>query len=208
MTWHHVPSWIQRLYPKRKWRYDDGSRKVYLTFDDGPVPGATDYVLDALAEKSMKATFFMVGDNIRKNPGLARRVLEEGHSIGNHTFNHLNGWKTSKSEYLQNVQLSTRITEEVLGVTPKVFRPPYGLITSSQAKELTKVFDLVMWDVLSGDYQQRINPEQVKSKTRHWCSPGSIVLYHDQQKTRDILPKVLPDFLEFLIFADLHSSSI
>ncbi len=206
MAWHYVPGWIQNFYPDRMWRKENSSDQIYLTFDDGPVPGVTDYALDTLARMGMKATFFMVGDNVRKYPDLARRVLEEGHAIGNHTFNHLNGWRTSDQEYLDNVVQCSSIIKETLGIEPLVFRPPYGLASSSQAKEISKTMSVTMWDVLSGDYQKGISADQVLSKTKKYSTVGAIVLFHDQQKTMDMLPKVLPDYLDFLIEKNLKTA--
>jgi len=198
MAWHYVPGWIQKLYANRLWRNENSHHKIYLTFDDGPVPGVTDYVLDILAQRGMKATFFMVGDNVRKYPDLAKRVSEEGHTVANHTFNHLNGWRTSNRDYLENVEKCTRIIQDTLQVSPEFFRPPYGLMSSFQAKEVSLQMKVTMWDVLSGDYQKGISPQQVLEKTKKYSRPGSIVLFHDQQKTREMLPKVLLNYLDYL----------
>ena len=187
---------------------EEGQQNVFLTFDDGPVPGVTDYVLDALGSKDMKATFFMVGDNIKKYPDLAKRVMEEGHSIGNHTFNHLNGWKTRLEDYIDNVNRCNAIIAETLGFAPQLFRPPYGLLTTGQAKKVLESLDIVMWNVLSGDYQKGISSQQVFNKTCKYSRSGSIVLFHDQQKTKDIIPKVLPDYLAFLESRNLKSRSL
>ncbi|MDN3203037.1 polysaccharide deacetylase family protein [Algoriphagus sediminis] len=198
MAWHFVPSWTQRIYPNRLWRKENSQDEIYLTFDDGPVPGVTDYVLDILAQRGMKATFFMVGDNVRKYPDLAKRVAGEGHTVANHTFNHLNGWRTSNRDYLENVEECTKIIQDTLQVSPEFFRPPYGLISSFQAKEVSLQMKVTMWDVLSGDYQKGISPQQVLEKTKKYSRPGSIVLFHDQQKTREMLPKVLLNYLDYL----------
>lgn len=198
MVWHTVPKAVQLFFPRRIWEKDDPGNQVYLTFDDGPVAGVTDFVLNELAKRGQKATFFMVGDNLRKNPTLGKAVLESGHQIGNHTFNHLNGWKTADIEYFKNIQAFDQELENRLGIRTELFRPPYGLIRSSQAKAVLKSKKLIMWNVLSGDYDQRINPSRVLSKSINNTRPGSVVLFHDQQKTKETILKVLPEYLDFI----------
>lgn len=199
MIWHTVPELVQRLFPKRLWQKPATENTIYLTFDDGPVPGITDYVLGELSKRNQKATFFVVGDNIRKNPFLAREIVKAGHKLGNHTFNHLNGWKTEKSEYLKNIELCDSVLEEVLGVKTALFRPPYGLIKSSQAAEVSKSHQIVMWDMLSGDYNESLRPEVVLKKSIQHSKAGSIVVFHDQLKTQELLPKILPQYLDFIL---------
>lgn len=206
MVWHTVPRPVQMLFPKRTWEGDTLGNRVHLTFDDGPVVGVTDYVLNELAKRNQKATFFMVGDNIQKHPQLAGEVLNSGHGIGNHTFNHLNGWKTSDSDYLNNVLAFDRILEEKLGVRTVFFRPPYGSLKSSQAQCILESKKIVMWNVLSGDYDRSISPARILDKTKENTRSGSIVVFHDQQKTREVLPRVLPEFLDFLIERGLETS--
>ncbi len=198
MVWHSVPAIIQGVFPKRIWTGDATEEKVYLTFDDGPVPQVTDYVLNQLAKRNLTASFFMVGDNIRKHPELAEEVLAAGHRIGNHTYHHLNGWKTPDSEYLENVRSFDSLVEDKFGFRPDLFRPPYGLIKNSQAKALLASKKLIMWNVLTGDYDPRISPSVLLENTKKITRAGSIVLFHDQEKTKEILPKVLPDYLDFL----------
>lgn len=140
----------------------------------------------------------MVGDNVLKYPKLAAEVASAGHGIGNHTFNHLNGWKTSDRDYLENVWAFDRVLEEKLGIQTSLFRPPYGMARHSQAKAILGSKKIVMWSVLSGDYDAAISPFRILDQSRRNTRFGSIILFHDQQKTRDVLPKVLPDFLDFL----------
>lgn len=199
MFWHTVPKAVQLCFPRRIWSGDGSANQVYLTFDDGPVPEVTDFVLNELAKRGQKATFFMVGDNLRKFPTLSKEVLESGHQIGNHTFNHLNGWKTTYEDYLKNIQAFDRVLEASLGIQTALFRPPYGLIKSSQANAVLKSKRLIMWTVLSGDYDQRIDPDCVLSKSIKNTLPGSVVLFHDQQKTKETIRKILPDYLDFLV---------
>lgn len=198
MIWHTVPALVQRFFPKRLWRKNAGDNTVYLTFDDGPVPGVTDYVLQELAKREQRATFFVVGDNVRRNPVLAQEIVSAGHGVGNHTFNHLNGWTTEKSVYLDNIELCDRMLDNMLGIKTKLFRPPYGLIKSSQALEVIKFHEIVMWDVLSGDYDQRLQAEVVLRKSILHTKPGSIAVFHDQLKTKELLPKILPQYLDFI----------
>lgn len=198
MVFHTVPRAVQLLFPKRVWKGDSSDRRVYLTFDDGPVPGVTDFVLNELAIRDQKATFFMVGDNLQKFPILGKEVLEHGHRIGNHTHNHLNGWKTKDAVYLQNIQTFDQVLATTLGVQTKLFRPPYGLMRNSQAKAVLESKNVVMWNVLSGDYVSSVKPSQVLTKSIENTRSGSIILFHDQHKTREVLRKLLPDFLDFL----------
>lgn len=198
MVWHTVPRFVQRIFPKRMWEGNPAGNQVYLTFDDGPVPGVTDFVLNELEKRGQKASFFMVGDNVRKHVALAKEVISAGHKIGNHTFNHLNGWKTSDSEYLSNVALCDSVFEEKLQVQTVLFRPPYGLVRSSQASVVLRTKQVVMWNVLTGDYDRSVSPAALMANSCRNTRPGSIILFHDQQKTKEILPQVLPGFLDFL----------
>lgn len=198
MVWHTVPRAVQLLFPKRVWKGDSSDKRVYLTFDDGPVPGVTDFVLNELAIRDQKATFFMVGHNLQKFPKLGYEVLEQGHRIGNHTHNHLNGWKTNDADYLKNIQAFDQVLDTTLGVKTQLFRPPYGFMRNSQAKAVLQSKDVVMWNVLSGDYDLSIEPSRVLTKSIQNTRSGSIILFHDQQKTKEILRKLLPDFLDFL----------
>lgn len=198
MIWHTVPGIVQRFLPDRLWHKNPKEHCIYLTFDDGPVPGVTDYVLQELARRDQKATFFVVGDNVRKYPTIALELLSEGHGIGNHTFNHLNGWKTDKSVYLENITKCDKVLGDVLGISTKLFRPPYGMITSSQALEVCRTRQLVMWNMLSGDYDQKVSPQYVLKKSIQHTKAGSIVIFHDQIKTKERLPKILPQYLDYI----------
>lgn len=198
MVLHTVPKSVQLFFPKRIWSMNTSENQVYLTFDDGPVPGVTDFVLNELEKRGQKATFFMVGDNLRRYASLGKDVLHAGHAIGNHTFNHLNGWRAHTSTYLSNINAFDGVLESTLGIQTDLFRPPYGLISNSQAKMVLKSKKLVMWDVLSGDYDLSLKPSRVLSKSIENTHRGSIIIFHDQQKTKSVLPKVLPEYLDFL----------
>jgi peptidoglycan-N-acetylglucosamine deacetylase len=201
MFLYRVPQLIQWIYPRYVWHMDRKDSTVYLTFDDGPVEGITAFVLDLLSERNMKATFFMVGDNILKQLPLARRVIAEGHQVGNHTFNHLNGRQTKLEKYLENVKQCDRVFEDYLGVRSCLFRPPYGRMTFQQANCLQRNYQIVMWEILSGDFIPGLEEEKslkaISRKTRN----GSILLFHDQEKTSAFVKRVLPGYLDFLVLS-------
>jgi peptidoglycan/xylan/chitin deacetylase (PgdA/CDA1 family) len=171
-------------------------RTVYLTFDDGPVPGPTEFVLDVLQQFKIKATFFCIGDNIQKHPEVLLRVGDDGHTIGNHTFNHLNGWKTPTSTYLHNAQ---KFDEQLAIVKPglqvSLFRPPYGRITRRQISRLHR-YRIIMWDVLTNDYSGAISPEKCLHRSLGAVRNGSIVVWHDSLKAERRLTYALPRFIE------------
>jgi peptidoglycan-N-acetylglucosamine deacetylase len=196
---HHIPSIVPKIFPNMVWHKDRNERKVYLTFDDGPVPKVTDFVLDELEKRSLNATFFMVGDNVRKNPGLARKVVDRGNRIGNHTFHHVNGYSTQTDYYLDEVEACHNAIEQATGVKTNLFRPPYGKITRSQFEKLKSEHEVVMWDVLTGDYDAQQSPELCLTKSKQYTQNGSIILFHDQEKTSKIIREVLPLFLDYII---------
>jgi peptidoglycan/xylan/chitin deacetylase (PgdA/CDA1 family) len=198
MVFHSVPTLIQSFFPNRTWKKLNAGQKIFLTFDDGPVPGVTDYVLNELIKREMKATFFMVGANVEKSSSLAKEVIFEGNGVGNHTFHHLDGWKTRLEDYLTDVEACNQILEKTLNVKSKLFRPPYGTMTERQAKVIRETHELIMWNVLTGDYDRSLSPDQILKKTLKHINSGTIVVLHDQEKTRDIIRKVLPDLLDFL----------
>jgi len=186
-----TPRLLQALMPAYTWRIPTEERVVYLTFDDGPIPVLTPWVLDQLGAYEAKATFFCVGDNVVKHPKLFERLLAEGHSIGNHTFNHLNGWHTDTLAYLHNVRRCARV------VHSRLFRPPYGKLMPLQRAFLERHFQIIMWDVLSGDYDADISPDQCLAHVLDNVQPGSIVVLHDNLKAERNLRFVLPAALEF-----------
>lgn len=164
---------------------------LYLTFDDGPIPEVTEFVLETLEKYQAKATFFCIGDNIRKHRSIFEKVMTDGHSIGNHTYNHLNGWKTTDKEYLDNVARC----DEQLPIKTDLFRPPYGRIKKSQARRLQSK-KIVMWDVLSGDFSADISCKRCLEKTVKHTNPGSILLFHDSLKAKKNMQYTLPRVLE------------
>ncbi|MCM0059318.1 MAG: polysaccharide deacetylase family protein [Algoriphagus sp.] len=199
MSLVQLPSILTFLYPNRLWRGPEFERKVTLTFDDGPVPGVTDWVLDELAKRGLGATFFMVGDNVRKHPSLAKEVIAAGQQVGNHTFRHLSGWGTSTAAYLEDVAACDRLLEDSLGVQTRLFRPPYGWMKPLQAREVAKDKKIVMWSLLSYDFDSHLAPEKIIQVCTSRTSSGSILVFHDQEKTKEQLKKVLPQYLDFLV---------
>lgn len=193
MYLHRTPKFLQLLFPDILWRGDDQLPTIYLTFDDGPIPEATPWVLDALTAYNAKATFFMVGDNCRKYPKLFTKVREAGHSLGNHTFNHLRGWTTDDAAYLDNYFLADKALGEP---GRKLFRPPHGQLRFSQYKKIRQQAKVVMWDVLPGDFDKNMTAEKCLRKSIKWTRPGSIIVFHDSVKTIKILKQVLPEYLE------------
>ncbi|MFN7118060.1 MAG: polysaccharide deacetylase family protein, partial [Saprospiraceae bacterium] len=189
-----TPQFIQNLFPNFTWRIPTQEKVLYLTFDDGPIPEVTPWVLEQLDAYAAKATFFCVGDNIRKHPEVFDLVKTKGHSVGNHTFNHLNGWCTENIPYFHNVRNGANQVHTVL------FRPPYGRLKPKQAQFLQRHYRIVMWDVLSGDFDAAISPEQCLSNVLHNAQNGSIVVFHDSLKTESklnyVLPRVLQHFTE------------
>ncbi|MDZ7613110.1 MAG: polysaccharide deacetylase family protein [Flavobacteriaceae bacterium] len=196
--WYSVktPWLIPLLFPKFLWRYHEENRQIYLTFDDGPHPVITPWVLNELAKFDVKATFFCVGDNIKKYPGVFEQILAAGHSVGNHTFNHLNNWQTGTAAYLENIETAERMMTAQGG--SKLFRPPHGKIKPETARKLfNNGYRIVMWDVLSGDFDKNISSEKCLSNICNNSRSGSIVVLHDSEKAWSHLEYVLPKSLEF-----------
>lgn len=194
-----TPVAIMRYFKQYVWEKPNLEHKIYLTFDDGPIPEVTPWVLDILKAYNIKATFFSVGDNISKHPKIFQRIIDENHNIGNHTYNHLNGWKTPEQDYLSNFKKTQELIESYK-LTTKLFRPPYGRITNSQAKTIKDLgYDIVMWSVLSKDYKINIKPEKVYDNILKNTKPGSIVVCHDNVKAFKVLKQSLPRSIEALI---------
>ncbi len=197
---HKSYFWLRALYPGMLWRLSDAERVIYLTFDDGPVPEATPFVLEQLRNFQAKATFFVVGHNVDKNPYLLQQILAEGHAVGNHTYNHLNAWNHNPRKYWMNVQhcqdaLKKVGSQQVPGFDTRLFRPPYGKLTPMHSRLLKKSFSLVLWDVLTADFDQKLSPAICLAKAQLHTEPGSIVLFHDSVKSYRNMSFVLPRFL-------------
>ncbi len=196
MYLHFTPKIIQWLYPELLWHFPRDQKKIYLTFDDGPVPEATDFVLETLEAYNAKATFFCVGENVQKHTSIFNRVVDRGHQIGNHTHNHLNGRKVKNSNYMDNVAKCEEVFSDHLENPVKLFRPPYGRIRNSQIRQLTPKQKIVMWDVLSGDFDLSLPKEVCLSKSISHTKNGSVIVFHDSLKTITTLRYVLPKYLE------------
>lgn len=193
-----TPRVVQKFFPNYSWRVSTEKKEIYLTFDDGPVPEFTPWVLETLKKFNAKATFFCVGENIEKYPHIYRQIIEDNHSIGNHTFNHLQGWKTSTTKYIKNIikaESYLKDAEKYQGI--KLFRPPHGRIKPVQARILRKKgYKIIMWDVLSGDFDQNLSKEECLQHTLKHINKGSIVVFHDSIKSFKNLDYVLPRVLE------------
>jgi peptidoglycan-N-acetylglucosamine deacetylase len=175
------------------------SKSLYLTFDDGPMPGPTEFVLSELKRFNAKATFFSIGDNVGKHPGIFEKILAEGHAIGNHTFNHLKGWATPLEKYLDNIKAcESQIANhrQPIANHKSLFRPPYGRITLKQIKVLKENYQIVMWDVLTYDYSKNISRGNCLMGSIKATRPGSIIVFHDSLKAERNLTFVLPKFLD------------
>ncbi len=189
------PFWLQWLYPSLTWHKSREEKCVYLTFDDGPIPVVTPFVLNTLKKYDAKATFFCIGDNVAKYPDIFQQIPAGGHSIGNHTYNHLKGWKTNTRLYIDNTQKCDELLHSNL------FRPPYGKIKRSQILSLKAKFpglDIIMWDVLSGDFDPGITAEKCLNNVIKYTRNGSVIVFHDSIKAYPRLEYALPLVLEFL----------
>lgn len=184
--------WLRWIYPDALWRMSPHERAVYLTFDDGPIPEVTPKVLEILRNYGIKATFFMVGDNVRKYPEVYRQVKDDGHRIGNHTYNHIGGFRHGIRSYLNNVEKADQLLHTDL------VRPPHGWLKWEQYFFLRKHYQLVMWDLVTRDYSRRINACRVLWNVRHYARPGSIITFHDSLKSKDKLYYALPRSIEWL----------
>lgn len=187
------PQLLRRYYKTSVWRIETDTPVIYLTFDDGPVEGLTPWVLDTLKHYGVKATFFCVGENIEKNNSIFRRILEEGHQVGNHTYNHIKGWKTHTPDYLANVEKCEQL------LNTKLFRPPYGRIKKSQFKKLAETYRVIFWDVLSYDYDKLVSPETCLDNSIRYTRPGSIIVFHDNVKAQKNLKFALPHYIEHFL---------
>lgn len=184
-----TPWWLRMIYSGYTWRMPATEKTIYLSFDDGPHEIATLFVLDTLQQYDAKASFFCIGKNVRLHPDIYQRIIAEGHAVGNHTENHLNGWHTPNNEYLNNIQQA----EEV--IQSNLFRPPYGRIKRSQAKQLDK--KIIMWDVLSGDFDPLLTPEGCLAYCIKHTEAGSIVVFHDSAKAFPKMKYALPKMLDY-----------
>ncbi len=168
------------------WDMPASEKVLYLTFDDGPVAGITDKALEILEEYQAKSTFFCVGDNVRKYPETFRKIIQSGHTVGNHTYHHLNGWKTPTEDYLHDIQECAKLVDS------RLFRPPYGRISHRQTKIISKAYKIIMWSALSGDFDPKVSTQQCARNVLRYAEAGSIIVMHDGQKSRTTMLTALP----------------
>lgn len=193
MLIEQTPDFIRKLIPGAVWRLPQKEKTVYLTFDDGPIPEVTPWVLDLLKKYNIKATFFCVGDNVRKYPEVFKMVVSAGHSVGNHTFNHLQGFKVKSDKYVENVELADSY------IRSNLFRPPHGHLRIRQGTKLSKKFRFVMWDVITRDYNRKLSGEYVLNVVKRYARNGSIIVFHDSIKAEENMKYALPRAIEFLL---------
>lgn len=184
------------------WSIKTTKKEVFLTFDDGPIPEVTPWVLETLKQYDAKATFFCVGDNVKKHPDVYRMIVAQGHKVGNHTMNHLSGWTNFNKTYFENIEKCNALIQSNL------FRPPYGKIKPSQISHLKNDYRIIMWDVLTKDYDASVTGEYCFEKVKKNCKPGSIIVFHDSMKAEKRLRKALPKSLEYLKQEGYSFSSI
>ncbi len=200
LYWIKTNALIKKAFQNFIWDIPNVENKIYLTFDDGPTPEITEWVLEVLEKHQAKATFFCIGSNIKKHPDIYAKVIADGHSVGNHTFNHLNGWKTGNEKYIENSKRceSAICSRKLSGLQSKLFRPPYGKIKLSQSVKLRKLgYKIIMWDVLSADFDTKIFSEKCLENVLNNVKPGSIIVFHDSVKAFPNLKYTLPRALKY-----------
>lgn len=185
------PTYLRFLYPGVVWNFPSKEKILYLTFDDGPTPEVTSKVLDLLDEYQAKATFFCIGANVQKYPELYQRIIAEGHRIGNHTHTHPNSWKTTYNTYIKDVEDAGRV------IVSDLFRPPYGKLTPLTLFTLRKRYRIIMWDVISGDFDEKVSAAQVEHNVIENAVNGSVIVFHDSIKAAPRMLKVLPEILKY-----------
>ena len=203
--WVKTNYFVKKIFPNYVWDITNNENKVFLTFDDGPIPEITEWTLEQLKKYDAKATFFCIGNNIEKHPDIFQKIIDDNHAVGNHTFNHLNGWETDTDEYVENTRrCSLFMREKGKGISDKgdafeLFRPPYGKIKPSQSRFLRKLgYKIIMWDILSYDFDQTITPEKCLDNVLKNVVNGSIIVFHDNVKAEQNLKYALPKTLAFL----------
>lgn len=197
-----TPSIFQNYFPNFTWKIPTEEKVIYLTFDDGPTPEVTPWVLSQLAQYKAKATFFSIGKNIEQSPEIFQQVLDAGHSVGNHTYSHVNGWSVESIPYFHNVRHCARLVKSSL------FRPPYGRLMPKQAQFLQRHYRIVMWDVMSGDFDPKISNEKCLTNVTKHAKPGSIVVFHDNEKAKDKLTYTLPKVLNYYSELGYHFEAL
>ena len=188
-----LPIWVRGIYRNITWRKSSREKIIYLTFDDGPIPEVTPWVLDILDHYKIKATFFCVGDNVRKHPEVYQEILRRGHRTGNHTYNHIRGLLTNTDEYLANVERADTYIDSDL------FRPPHGDMKFRQLRQLRKKYQIIQWDVISRDYNKKLKKEKVLDIVLKYARNGSIIVFHDSLKAENNMKYAMPKAIEVLL---------
>ncbi|NBC83053.1 MAG: polysaccharide deacetylase family protein [Bacteroidetes bacterium] len=186
-----TPGIVKKLYYSLYWNLSRQNQGIYLTFDDGPTPEITEKTLDLLEKYGAKATFFCIGRNVERYPDIYQQILNYGHVTGNHTYSHLKGWQTSNDEYFKDIELAKMF------IPSNLFRPPYGKIRRSQLKYLRNEYKIIMWDVMSYDFSQKVTNDQCRNFVIKHTKPGSIVVFHDSVKAADNMLFALEHLLEY-----------
>lgn len=195
-----TPALLRKLFPSLTWSIERDDASVYLTFDDGPHPEITPWVMKELDNYGFKATFFCIGDNVRKYPETYQKILDAGHSTGNHSFNHLKGFSTSSTTYFENIEACAKLVKSAL------YRPPYGQITYAQTKYLSKQYQIIMWSLLVEDWNPKLDQTKKLSLLTSETKSGDIIVFHDSEKAFENLKVILPAYLEYLKMAGFNSA--
>jgi len=196
---YRLPGLAEKIFPSALYRLPHKEKRVYLTFDDGPTREITSFVLDQLDRYQAKATFFVIGDKIGRNSSLLQQIRKQGHSVGNHTFHHLDAWKTSVTDYLKDIEQTQKHLEAAVGPAKKIFRPPYGRLTPPAARKIRQAgYQIVLWKILTLDYDKRINPHASLPVLQRKIQSGDIIVFHDSEKAYPQLRILLPALLDFL----------
>ena len=196
-----TPILVKRMFPSYIWNIPTTNKTIYLTFDDGPTPEITNWTLETLKRFDAKATFFCIGNNVENHPEIFQNILNDGHNIGNHTYNHIKGWKTKTKDYLHNIKLCDDVfkaqNSELRTQNSKLFRPPYGQIKPKQGRKLIKQdYKIIMWDVLSFDWDKNVSKETCLNNVLNKTTKGSIIVFHDSVKASKNMQYALPKVLE------------
>lgn len=196
LHFYKTPNLLKKISDDLIWNVPTNKKEIFITFDDGPIPKLTEYILNILDEFEAKATFFCVGDNIYKHPDICSKVIDKGHVIGNHTFNHLKGWSTNNDHYFENImKCQEYISNYQESVQKPLFRPPHGQITRNQIKFLRNDYKIIMWDILAYDFDNSHTPSKSLERIIKLTRPGSIIVFHDNYKAKNKLMYMFPRFL-------------